>query len=175
MLLELYRGMIYFNFIDGCWGCPLGNLQCKPSYLFALGPLSRRVLRILSEWVEARGEQGNVVNCVSLNNIPSQTQSLARTCVLMSLWHSNFRQNGPMANYYGLWYCFARVSNWQCYFFGYKRKYHWGERFLGQRRDNPVRASYDIFIGVDTSLMARRCYCQGYYHIMELDFVFWKQ
>lgn len=38
-----------------------------------------------------RGERGNVVNCFSLNNIPSQTQSLVQTRVLMFLWHSNTR------------------------------------------------------------------------------------
>ena len=80
----------------------------------------------------------------------------------------------PIIMVYGIALPVLVIGNVTLDTFSAKRKYHWGERFLVQWRDNPVRASYDIFMGVDTSLMAK-CYCQGCYHIMELDFVFWKQ
>ena len=78
----------------------------------------------------------------------------------------------PIIMVYGIALPVLVIGNVTLDTFSAKRKYHRGERFLVQRRIIHIVASYDIFIEADTPLMARRCYCQGYYHIMELDFVF---
>ena len=49
-LLDFEQDFFILDIIDGCWWCPLGNLQCKPSYLSSalLRSWPGDVLRIVS-------------------------------------------------------------------------------------------------------------------------------